>query len=121
MPTFLADDDGEAAGGDPNEEQLLGPVALQPEEPSLLPTAGNISAESVEFKQLYLNVTADISPLPRHPCDLQAVLEDTERNRPRSFTTLNSDKMWTNAKVRWNFVSDHDNKFSVLKDENIGT
>ena len=90
------------------------------EEPSLLPTAGNFSSESVEFKQLYLNVTADISPLPRHPCDLQAVLEDTERNRPRSFTTLNSDKMWTNAKVRWNFVSDHDNKFSVLKDENIG-
>merc|ERR1719239_721713 len=90
------------------------------EEPSLLPTVGSFSAESVEFKQLYLNVTADISPLPRHPCDLQAVLEDTARNRPRTFTILNSNKMWQNAKVRWNFVSDHDNKFSVLKDENIG-
>ena len=90
------------------------------EEPSLLPMVGNFSSESVEFKQIYLNVTADISPLPRHPCDLQAVLEDTERNRPRTFTILNSNKMWANAKVRWNFVSDHDNKFSVLKDENIG-
>ena len=90
------------------------------EEPSLLPTVGSFSAENVEFKQLYLDVTADISPLPRHPCDLQAVLEDTARNRPRTFTILNSNKMWQNAKVRWNFVSDHDNKFSVLKDENIG-
>merc|ERR1719507_2058934 len=90
------------------------------EEPSLLPTVGTFSSESVEFKQIYLNITADISPLPRHPCDLQAVLEDTARNRPRTFTILNSNKMWQNAKVRWNFVSDHHNKFSVMKDENIG-
>ena len=90
------------------------------EEPSLLPTVGNFSSESVEFKKIYLNITADISPLPRHPCVLQAVLEDIKRNRPRTYSTLNSNEMWTNGKVRWNFVSDHDNKFSVMKDENIG-
>merc|ERR550532_200317 len=37
------------------------------EEPSLLPMVGNFSSESVEFKQIYLNITSDISPLPRHP------------------------------------------------------
>ena len=90
------------------------------EEPSLLPTVGSFSPESVEFKRMYMNITADVSPLPFHNCDLQEVLEDLERNRPRTFANLNRNKLWANGKVRFNFVTDHDNKFSVLKDEKIG-
>ena len=91
------------------------------EEPTQI--AGAFSEEHVEFKQIYLNITSDLSSLPRHPCDLQNKLTDLERSRPRTFAGINSEEVWKNGKIRWNFISDSESpigKFAKLKDDRIG-
>ena len=88
--------------------------------PTTVPVAGNFSEEEVEFKEIYANATADIEPLYNHGCGIDNV--EMEMRRLRSYTNMQANQFWANAKINWNFVTTGDEyeKFSVYKDVNLG-
>ena len=74
--------------------------------PTTVPVAGNFSVEEVEFKEIYANATADIEPLYNHGCGIDNV--EMEMRRLRSYTNMQANQFWANAKINWNFVTTGD-------------
>jgi hypothetical protein len=87
------------------------------------PVAGNFSAEEVEFKEIYANVSSDTQQLYRHGCGIDNFEDNIRKSlNHRSYTNMLSTQFWKDGKINWNFVSvgDEYKEHAVYTDTDFG-